>query len=52
MDREISRNFEKLFLEIEQSLKEPVSRLDEKTNRLANLVKEAERVNELVQSMK
>lgn len=52
LDREISRIFEKLFLEIEHRLKEPVSRLDEKTNRLANLVKEAERVNELVQSMK
>jgi hypothetical protein len=52
LDREISRIFENLFMEIEHRLKEPVSCLDEKTNRLANLVKEAERVNELVQSMK
>lgn len=51
LDREISRIFEKLFMEIEHRLKEPISHLDEKTNQLANLVKEADRVNELVQSM-
>jgi ABC-type transport system involved in cytochrome bd biosynthesis fused ATPase/permease subunit len=42
LDKEISRIFEKLFIEIEQRLKEPLSRLDEKAEQLAPLVEEAE----------
>jgi len=44
LDTEISRIFEKLFIEIEQRLKEPLSRLNEKSERLAPLAEEAERI--------
>lgn len=47
LDTEISQIFEKLFIEIEQRLKEPLSRLDEKAERLAPLVEEAERIKRL-----
>jgi ribosome biogenesis GTPase A len=44
LDTEITRIFEKLFIEIEQRLKEPLSRLDDKAGRLASLIEEAERI--------
>ena len=50
LDKEIARIFEKLFMEIEYRLKEPLSRLDGKANRVTNLIEEAERVNELAKS--
>ncbi len=47
LDTEISRIFEKLFMEIEHRLKEPLSSLDEKSDRLKPLIKEAEQVKEM-----
>ena len=41
LDTEISRIFEKLFMEIEHRLKEPLSSLEEKANRLEPLIEEA-----------
>lgn len=50
LDKEIARIFEKLFMEVEHRLKEPLFRLDGKANRVTNLIEEAERVNELAKS--
>jgi ribosome biogenesis GTPase A len=47
LDTEITGIFEKLFIEIEGRLKEPLSRLDDKAGRLAPLVEEAERIKRL-----
>lgn len=47
LDTEITRIFEKLFMEIEHRLREPLSALEEKSNRLKPLIEEAERVKEM-----
>jgi gas vesicle protein len=49
---EIGRMFEKLFMEIEHRLKEPVSHLDEKSQRLLPLIQEAEQVKEKAEKIK
>lgn len=49
---EIGRMFEKLFMEIEHRLKEPVSHLDQKSQRLLPLIKEAEQVKEKAEKIK
>ncbi len=49
---EIGRMFEKLFMEIEHRLKEPVSHLDEKSQRLLPLIEEAEQVKEKAEKIK
>ncbi len=46
LNAEIGRMFEKLFMEIEHRLKEPVSHLDEKNEQLQPLIEEAEQVKE------
>jgi gas vesicle protein len=46
LDREISSMFERLFLEIQYDLKEPLSRLDEKTSRIGSLIEEARRIRD------
>jgi len=51
LDKEIARIFEKLFMEIEHRLEEPLSRLNSKAGQLSILVAEGERVNELSKSM-
>jgi ribosome biogenesis GTPase A len=51
LDKEIARIFENLFVEIEHCLKEPLSRLDEQTQRLESLLGEAERVKEMAQKI-
>jgi len=50
LDQEIARIFEKLFMEIEHRLREPLARLDGKASRVLNCIEEAERVNELAKS--
>lgn len=50
LDQEIARIFEKLFMEIEHRLKEPLARLDGKASQVLNCIEEAERVNELAKS--
>lgn len=47
LDIEISRIFEKLFMEIEHRMKDPLSRLNEKSERLAPLIEDAKRVKEM-----
>ena len=47
LDIEISRIFEKLFMEIEHRMKEPLSHLDEKSERLVPLIEEAKRVKKM-----
>ena len=49
---EIGRMFEKLFMEIEHRLKEPVSHLDEKSQRLLPLIQEAEQVKDKAAKIK
>ena len=51
LNKEIARIFEKLFLEIEHRLKEPLSPLDDKTDRLVHLVEEAEHVKQLAETI-
>ncbi|MEN6375706.1 MAG: dynamin family protein [Smithella sp.] len=46
LDQEIKQIFEKLFLEIQHYLQDPLSSLDEKTARIESLVKEAEGIKE------
>jgi len=46
LDQEITQIFERLFLEIQHSLKEPLSRLDEETARISSLKEEARRISE------
>lgn len=46
LDQEITQIFERLFLEIQHDLKEPLSRLDEETARISSLAEEARRVSE------
>lgn len=51
LDKEIARIFEKLFMEIEHRLKEPLSHLDGKADHLARLIAEAERVKALAEGI-
>lgn len=46
LDQEINQIFERLFLEIQHDLKEPLSRLDDETARIKTLTDEANRVYE------
>jgi hypothetical protein len=46
LDQEITQIFERLFLETQHSLKEPLSRLDEETARISSLKEEARRISE------
>lgn len=46
LDQEIKQIFEKLFLEIQHYLQDPLSSLDEKTARIASLINEAESISE------
>ncbi len=46
LNQEITQIFERLFLEIQHDLKEPLSRLDEETARISSLTEEARRVSE------
>ncbi|MEN6330511.1 MAG: dynamin family protein [Smithella sp.] len=46
LDQEIKQIFEKLFLEIQHYLQDPLSSLDEKTARIASLINEAESIKE------
>ena len=46
LDQEITQIFERLFLEIQHDLKEPLSRLDEKTAQISLLAEEAQCVSE------
>jgi len=46
LDGEISSMFERLFLEIQYDLKEPLSRLDEKASRIGSLIEEARRISD------
>jgi GTPase SAR1 family protein len=46
LDQEITQIFERLFLEIQHDLKEPLSRLDEKTAQISLLAEEAQCVGE------
>ena len=46
LDQEIKQIFEKLFLEIQHYLHDPLSSLDEKTARIASLINEAESISE------
>jgi len=46
LDHEITRIFERLFLEIQHDLKEPLSRLDEEATRISALAEDAQRVIE------
>ena len=51
LDTEIFRIFEKLFIEIEQRLKEPLTRLNEKAEQLAPFVEEAARIRRLAEDI-
>jgi GTPase SAR1 family protein len=51
LDIEIARIFEKLFMEIEHRMKEPLSHLDEKSDRLVSLIEEAKRVKEMSEGL-
>lgn len=44
LDREITRIFEKLFLEIEEQVKEPLTRLNKQSAHLSVLISEAENI--------
>lgn len=46
LDQEIKQIFEKLFLEIQHYLKDPLSSLDEKTARTGTLINEAQSIEE------
>jgi len=46
LNQEITQIFERLFLEIQHDLKEPLSRLDEETARISSLIEEAQRISE------
>jgi len=49
---EINRMFEKIFIELEHRLKEPVSALNEKQERLQPLISEAEEVLKMAEKIK
>ena len=51
LDTEIFRIFEKLFIEIEQRLKEPLAQLNEKAEQLAPFVEEASRIRRLAEDI-
>jgi gas vesicle protein len=51
LDIEISRIFEKLFMEIEHRMKKPLSHLNEKSDRLVPLMEEAERVKKMAEEI-
>lgn len=51
LDREITQIFDKLFLEINHRLKEPLSSLEESSARLARLAEEAEQVNKAAEAL-
>jgi ribosome biogenesis GTPase A len=51
LDQEITQIFERLFLEIQHDLKEPLSRLEEETARISTLAEEARLVSEAADSL-
>jgi hypothetical protein len=51
LDTEIFRIFEKLFIEIEQRLKEPLTSLNEKAEKLTPLIEEADRIRQLAEDI-
>ncbi len=51
LDQEITQIFERLFLEIQHDLKEPLSRLEEETERISTLAEEARLVSEAADSL-
>jgi ribosome biogenesis GTPase A len=51
LQQEISRMFEKLFLEIEHQLKEPLVRLEKQRERLASLIGEAEEIRSRIDAL-
>ena len=52
LNTEIGSIFEKLFMEVEHRLKEPVVVLDEKNERLEPLIREAEHVREMAEKLR
>jgi ribosome biogenesis GTPase A len=51
LDQEISGMFDRLFLELEHYLKEPLERLEKETVRIAPLIAEAVEVNEATETL-
>jgi len=51
LDREIAQLFDKLFLEINHRLSEPLSSLEESSARLARIAEEAEQINEAAEAL-
>ena len=51
LDQEITQIFERLFLEIQHDLKEPLSRLEAETARIASLAEEARHVSEAAEAL-
>jgi len=51
LDREITQIFDKLFLEINHRLKEPLSSLEESSARLGRLAEEAEQINRAAEDL-
>jgi hypothetical protein len=51
LDREITQMFDRLFLEIEQYLKDPLIRIDEETARFNLLIEEAVRISEMAEAL-
>jgi GTPase Era involved in 16S rRNA processing len=51
LDTEITRMFEKIFMELENRLNEPISKLDEKAKRLGPLLEEGQKVMEMTEKI-
>ena len=51
LDQEITQIFERLFLEIQHDLKEPLSRLEAETARIVSLAEEARHVGEAAEAL-
>lgn len=51
LDQEITQIFERLFLEIQHDLKEPLSRLEAETARIVSLAEEARHVSEAAEAL-
>ncbi|MGV8080138.1 MAG: dynamin family protein [Syntrophales bacterium] len=51
LDQEITQIFERLFLEIQHDLQEPLSRLDRETERISSLAEEARSIREAADAL-
>lgn len=51
LDREIAQMFDKLFMEINHRLREPLSSLEESSARLARLAEEADQINKATEDL-